>query len=98
MEEFDRVREAMLAVDGVTAVHDLHVWSITSGMVTLSAHAVVPDPQRGDGVLAVVRERLHEQFGIDHVTVRSTPSRRSGSRSCAARRRCSMATTPSAVW
>lgn len=67
--DVDAVRDAMAGVPGVTAVHDLHVWSITSGMVALSAHVQVADRQPGNAVLADLRERLHERFGIDHSTI-----------------------------
>ena len=66
--DVDAVRAEMLAVPGVASVHDLHVWSITSGMVALAAHAQV-DAQKGNEVLAMLRDRLHERFGIDHVTI-----------------------------
>lgn len=62
------VRSAMEGVDGVRTVHDLHVWTLTSGVIAMSAHAVVPDRVQHQGIL----EQLHrvvEQFGIQHVTI-----------------------------
>lgn len=67
--DVDDVRGTMLGVTGVDDVHDLHVWSITSGMVALSAHACVPDGRPVDQVLVDLRHALHERFGIDHMTV-----------------------------
>lgn len=67
--DVDRVRAEMLETPGVASVHDLHVWSITSGMVALSAHARVSDDHHGDVVLAALRARLHDRFGIDHITI-----------------------------
>jgi cobalt-zinc-cadmium efflux system protein len=64
----DAVRARLEAVDGVESVHDLHVWSVTSGLVAMSAHAVVPDVDRQQGVLESMNEAMRE-FGIDHVTV-----------------------------
>jgi cobalt-zinc-cadmium efflux system protein len=64
----DAVRSSIAAVPGVCSVHDLHVWTVTSGMVAMSAHVVVPAPADHQGVL----ERVHEamaRFGIQHVTV-----------------------------
>jgi cobalt-zinc-cadmium efflux system protein len=58
----------MAAVPGVTAVHDLHVWTITSGFVALSAHVVVA-PECPEDVLWRVREAIHDRFGIDHSTI-----------------------------
>jgi cobalt-zinc-cadmium efflux system protein len=64
----DEVAEVMAGVPGVTAVHDLHVWTITSGFVALSAHVVV-EPDCPDDVLWRVRTAIHDRFGIDHSTI-----------------------------
>lgn len=64
----DDVREVLLAIPGVDSVHDLHVWTVTSGVVAMSAHAVVPDEARHQDVL----ERAHAAmapFGIGHITM-----------------------------
>ncbi len=66
------VKEAMLQVDGVAAVHDLHVWTITSGIDALSAHVVLADdvdPQAAPRVLEALAQRLREEFGIEHTTI-----------------------------
>jgi cobalt-zinc-cadmium efflux system protein len=67
--DVDQVRDAIRAVPGVRAVHDLHVWTITSGLVALSGHVVVEDQDYSPAMLARIRDPLHERFGIDHVTV-----------------------------
>jgi cobalt-zinc-cadmium efflux system protein len=59
-----RIRE----VPGVTAVHDLHVWTVTSGMVAMSGHAVVPELGSHPGVLEGIRSRM-AGLGIGHVTI-----------------------------
>jgi cobalt-zinc-cadmium efflux system protein len=59
-----RIRE----VPGVTAVHDLHVWTVTSGMVAMSGHAVVPELGSHPGVLEGIRSRM-AGLGISHVTI-----------------------------
>ena len=62
------VRARLEAVPGVEDVHDLHVWTVTSGLVAMSAHAVVPDASASQ----VVLERMHaamRELGIEHVTV-----------------------------
>jgi len=66
--QLDEVAEVMAAVPGVTAVHDLHVWTITSGFVALSAHVVVA-PECPEDVLWRVRSAIHDRFGIDHSTI-----------------------------
>ena len=65
----DAVREAMLAVAGVRGVHDLHIWSITSGLDALSAHVAVDDTRADRDVLPELCVLLRERFGIDHATL-----------------------------
>jgi len=62
------VQRRMLGVPGVTAVHDLHVWTVTSGMVAMSGHAIVPELASHPEVLEVVRLEM-AQLGIAHVTI-----------------------------
>lgn len=64
----DDVRAALQAIPGVASVHDLHVWTVTSGVIAMSAHAVVPE----DGNHQEVLEHAHtamQPFGIGHITV-----------------------------
>lgn len=67
----DEVRDSMAALPGISAVHDLHVWTIGTGALALSAHILVPDTRVSEAskimreIDAVVRER----FGITHVTL-----------------------------
>lgn len=62
------VQRRMLAVPGVTAVHDLHVWTVTSGMVAMSGHAVVPRLADHPSVLDGIRAGM-AGLGIGHVTI-----------------------------
>ncbi len=64
----DRVRDRLAAIDGVADVHDLHVWSVSSGLVAMSAHAVVPDLARHDAALRAIDGAMRD-MGIGHVTV-----------------------------
>ena len=66
--ELEEVEQKMRAVEGVSAVHDLHVWSVTSGMVAMSGHAVVPDLAAHPTVLEHIRAALGK-LGIRHVTI-----------------------------
>ena len=59
----------MARVEGVVSVHDLHVWLLSGSRTALSAHVVVRSMAHWDGVLAQLQTRLHEKFGIDHVTL-----------------------------
>ncbi len=63
------LREAIGKVAGVAGVHDLHVWSLTSGVNALSVHAVLADGATHDEVLAAVRECVTHDFKIAHATV-----------------------------
>jgi cobalt-zinc-cadmium efflux system protein len=62
------VQRRMLAVPGVTGIHDLHVWTVTSGMVAMSGHAIVPDLAVHPEVLEGIRVEM-DQLGIAHVTI-----------------------------
>lgn len=71
------VLHAMERTDGVSRVHDLHVWTISSGMYALSAHVVVDscDLGRNDEILRDLRETLSSRFGLEHVTLQiETPA------------------------
>jgi len=67
--DLEEVGQAMAEVDGVTSVHDLHIWTVASGLVALSAHVVVRDMAGWDGILAELRRLLHDRFRIEHVTL-----------------------------
>jgi cobalt-zinc-cadmium efflux system protein len=62
------VKGRMLGVDGVRAVHDLHVWTVTSGVVAMSGHAVVPNLTVHPEALAELRRAL-AGLGIGHATI-----------------------------
>ncbi|OLD34646.1 MAG: hypothetical protein AUI19_03095 [Myxococcales bacterium 13_1_40CM_2_68_15] len=62
------VHDRMASIPGVASVHDLHVWTVTSGVVAMSGHLVVQNPQDNQRVLEAVQQRLGH-LGIDHVTV-----------------------------
>ena len=65
------VTRQMEETEFVLAVHDLHIWSISSGMCALSAHLVVDGVAvgRNDEILTEVKARLRRSFGIDHTTL-----------------------------
>lgn len=74
--DVEAVRAALLEVPDVEAVHDLHVWTITSGLEALSCHVVVGarDERRFSGeILADVHHVLHQRFGLHHLTVQIEP-------------------------
>jgi cobalt-zinc-cadmium efflux system protein len=63
------VEEAITQVRGVRRVHDLHVWTLTSGRDAMSAHVVVDDVRESDRLLETLHAVLHARFGIDHTTI-----------------------------
>jgi cobalt-zinc-cadmium efflux system protein len=70
--DLDRVRAHLLSVDGVVGVHDLHAWTITSGLPVLSAHVVVTDEAlaagHGGRVLDALGVCLGDHFDVAHCT------------------------------
>ena len=63
------VEEMILKTEGVEDVHDLHVWTITSGRDALSAHVIHAPSISPPVLLTELRARLHERFGVDHLTI-----------------------------
>jgi cobalt-zinc-cadmium efflux system protein len=65
------VKETIAGVHGVLAVHDLHVWTVGSGMVCCSCHVMVNEQsvRSGENVLRAVTEELEHHFGIAHTTI-----------------------------
>jgi len=69
--KLERVESTIRLVEGVNDVHDLHVWSIGSESHALSCHISIADipPSVSERILRDVKERLHEEFHIDHTTI-----------------------------
>ncbi|HEX6124643.1 MAG TPA: cation diffusion facilitator family transporter [Pyrinomonadaceae bacterium] len=63
------VETTILETAGVGGVHDLHVWTISSGIDALSAHITHDESISHSELLAAVRKKLHDSFGIDHLTI-----------------------------
>jgi cobalt-zinc-cadmium efflux system protein len=67
--DVDSVRAALLELPHVSNVHDLHVWTITSGFVALSAHVTCRDPGDRNAVLHAAQHVLADRFNIRHTTI-----------------------------
>jgi cobalt-zinc-cadmium efflux system protein len=67
--DYIAVQAALEKIGGVHTVHDLHIWTITSGINSLSVHIEVEDPARAEAVLRKARTMLKEKFRIEHVTI-----------------------------
>ena len=71
----DALRRDLLALEGVRDVHDLHVWTVTSGFISLSCHCEVDSSDLADDVLRRATALLRERYGIRHVTIQPETSR-----------------------
>ncbi|USU06663.1 cation diffusion facilitator family transporter [Sphingomonadaceae bacterium OTU29LAMAA1] len=67
--DYDAVTTALIALPGVTKVHDLHIWPMSTTEPVLTAHLVIPGGSPGDGFLAAARTMLHDRFAIGHATL-----------------------------
>jgi len=68
------VEHAILDTTGVADVHDLHVWTITSGREALSAHVIHADSISQSDLLRELRTKLYDRFGVDHLTIQMETS------------------------
>ncbi|MBI3773374.1 MAG: cation transporter [Gammaproteobacteria bacterium] len=72
--DLHEVGTAMANVEGVASVHDLHVWTVSSGNIALSAHVMVANIQHWQPVLNTLQHLLHDRFDIEHTTIQPEPS------------------------
>ena len=63
------VRAHLVALPGVTALHDLHIWGMSTTETALTCHLVMPDGHPGDETLARIADDLEHRFGIHHATL-----------------------------
>ena len=80
--DVDEVRDSIAGLHGVSAVHDLHVWSITSGMVSLSCHVVACDGPSRQILLESMNQLLKDRFEISHTTIQIEPEGLEGCDTC----------------
>jgi cobalt-zinc-cadmium efflux system protein len=64
-----QIIELLETIDGVTNVHDLHVWMITSGLNSLSCHLLVEDDKEEQEVLQKVINIISEKYKLEHTTI-----------------------------
>ena len=77
--DLDRIESELLGLDGVVDVHDLHLWTLTSGMHVATAHLVCRDTADPTRVLTGAASVLRERFAIEHATIQVEPA---GARAC----------------
>lgn len=63
------IQDFLGELPGVTAVHDLHVWAMSTTETALTVHLVVPDHVVNDDTMATICRDLHDRFGIEHTTI-----------------------------
>jgi cobalt-zinc-cadmium efflux system protein len=71
--DVQQVEGCIAALPGVLAVHDLHVWTISSGMIALSGHVVAQNPATHGKLLQEISDLLHRRFEISHATIQIEP-------------------------
>jgi len=67
--ELDAVKSYLSALPGVSEVHDLHVWAMSTSGIALTVHLVMCNGQPGDDFLNRVADELHDNFAIEHATI-----------------------------
>lgn len=67
--DLEEIGRAMARTEHVQSVHDLHIWTLSSGSIALAAHVLLDDLKDWQRCLDRLREMLHEDYGIDHVTL-----------------------------
>jgi cobalt-zinc-cadmium efflux system protein len=67
--DIKEVEKYLSDVPGVEAVHDLHIWAMSTTETALTAHVVKPDLENDDAMLAQIRVEICDRFGIEHVTL-----------------------------
>ena len=63
------IRDWLKMQDGVTDLHDLHIWPLSTTSTALTVHLQMPHPPAGDAFLHELAERLNTRFGISHATL-----------------------------
>ena len=63
------VERTIRGTDGVLGIHDLHLWTVSSGFPALSCHLEVDETAAAESILVTVTQRLREEFGLQHITI-----------------------------
>jgi len=71
--DLPEIQATIESIPEVAQVHDLHVWTLTSGLFTLTAHVVVSGATDHHGLLDAIEHKIQQRFGIDHTTIQLEP-------------------------
>lgn len=77
--DYKKIKNYLLSLEGVTDVHDLHIWAMSTTENALTAHLVMPDGEQDDKFLGKICKTLHDKFGIEHSTIQVEKSAQSAS-------------------
>ena len=75
--DLQEVENYLNGINGVTEVHDLHIWAMSTTETALTAHLVIPDEMKDDYFLKKICDDLHSKFGIEHSTIQTEKSAQS---------------------
>ncbi|MBI2706021.1 MAG: cation transporter [Actinobacteria bacterium] len=78
--DVDAVRGRLASITGVVDVHDLHVWTLTSGIRVATAHVLITDGSSSEAIFTGANTVLADEFGIEHVTLQVEPPGRHADR------------------
>lgn len=65
----EAVKAYLSSLPGITGVHDMHIWAMSTTETALTAHLIKPDPKDDDALIEKASKELHGHFGIDHITL-----------------------------
>jgi len=65
----EAVKAYLSSLPGITGVHDMHIWAMSTTETALTAHLIKPDPKDDDALIEKASKELHGYFGIDHTTL-----------------------------
>lgn len=80
--DLEAVGQAMVEPEAVESIHDLHIWTLSSGMVALSAHVVIRDMNEWDETLGTLGGLLDERFDVQHITLQPELVQKTCSKGC----------------
>lgn len=69
----DQVSQTIEGIDGIKAIHDLHIWTLSSGVTVLSAHVNIRELSQWPALLVSIKAKMRSHYNIDHITFQPEP-------------------------